>query len=52
MHGFYIFRKYKIIDRSFMRVGKSQRVVEAVGVAVVGLGVFKHSGHCLGFISI
>ena len=34
------------------RVGKSQRVVEAVGIAVVGLGVFKHSGHCLGFISI
>ena len=34
------------------RVGKSQRVVEAIGISVVGLGVFKHSGHCLGFVSI
>ena len=33
-------------------VGKSQRVVEAVGITVVGLEVFKHSGHYLGFISI
>ena len=48
MHGFYIFRKYKIIDRSFMRVGKSQRVVEAVGITVVGLGVFRVLYHNVG----
>jgi hypothetical protein len=33
-----------------MRVGKSQRVVEAVGVAVVGLGVFDHDSSCLIFL--